>query len=54
MDLNKERVNLIVQRDNAYAAYHQSLGAIALLDELLKEEHAEVAEAVQSMIEPSE
>lgn len=37
-DLKKERESLIAQRDNAFSVYHQSLGAIALIDYLIEEE----------------
>ncbi len=35
MDLKKEREQLVAQRDNAFAVYHQAIGAIALLDVLI-------------------
>jgi len=38
MDLKKERQNLIAQRDNAFSVYHQTIGAIALLDLLIAEQ----------------
>ena len=38
MNLRKERENLIAQRDNAFAIYHQTIGAISLLDALIKEQ----------------
>lgn len=38
MDLLKERDSLLAQRDNAYAVYQQSIGALALLDVLIAEE----------------
>lgn len=54
MDLNVEKANLEAQRDNAYAAYHQSLGALALIEVLLKEDHAELADTVKGMLEDEE
>lgn len=38
MDFKKEHQNLIAQRDNAFAIYQQTIGAIALLDVLIKEQ----------------
>jgi hypothetical protein len=32
MDLAKERQSLVAQRDNAWAVYHQAIGAIAFID----------------------
>lgn len=37
MDLQKERINLVTQRDNAFAVYHQAIGALSLLDALVAE-----------------
>jgi len=38
MDLQKERASLVAQRDNAFAVYHQAIGAISLLDALIAEQ----------------
>jgi hypothetical protein len=40
MDFKKERDNMIAQRDNAFAVYQQTIGAIALLDHLISEEES--------------
>lgn len=37
MDFKKERANLIAQRDNAFAVYHQAIGALTLIDILINE-----------------
>jgi hypothetical protein len=44
MDLKKEKESLISQRDNAFAVYQQTIGAIALIDALLAEETPSVTE----------
>ena len=38
MDLKQERQNLIAQRDNAWAVYHQAIGALTLIDALIQEQ----------------
>ena len=38
MDLQAERQQLIAQRDNAFAVYHQAVGAIQLIDHLIAQQ----------------
>lgn len=40
MDLEKERASLTAQRDNAYMVYQQAIGALALLDAIVKSQKA--------------
>ena len=35
-DLKKQRESILQQRDNAFSAYYQTLGALALLDHFLE------------------
>lgn len=36
-DMKKQRDNLIQQRDNAFAVYNQSMGALMLLDHMISQ-----------------
>ena len=40
MDFEKERASLVIQRDNAFAGYHQAIGALAMLDEVIASQKA--------------
>ena len=45
-ELRKQRENILQQRDNAFAVYNQSVGALMLLDHLLSQSEQPAKDAL--------